>query len=62
MAAALARYVAAPALAQAHGAAGRERILRNYAMAAMVAAYQSLYDSLVERKYKLRNPSKSCVE
>ena len=62
MADALARYVAAPALAGAHGAAGRERILRNYAMAAMVAAYQSLYDSLVERKYKLRNPSKSCVE
>lgn len=62
MADALARYADDAALAAAHGVAGRERILRNYAMAAMVAAYQSLYDSLVERKYKLRKPVKSCVE
>ena len=54
MADALARYVAAPALARMHGAAGRERILRKYGMAAMVGAYQSLYDSLVERKRKRR--------
>jgi sugar transferase (PEP-CTERM/EpsH1 system associated) len=62
MAAALARYVGDPALAAQHGAAGRERILRKYNMPAMVAAYQSLYDTLCERKTKLRKPVKQCVE
>ena len=62
MAEALAPYVADPQLAARHGAAGRERIARNYNMAAMVAAYQSLYDSLCERKTKFRKPSKPCVE
>ena len=62
MAAALAAYAADPELARRHGAAGRERVLRKYNMTAMVAAYQSLYDSLCERKNKLRKPIKSCVE
>jgi sugar transferase (PEP-CTERM/EpsH1 system associated) len=62
MAAALERYVRDPALAAQHGAAGRERVQRHYNMAAMVAAYQSLYDSLCERKTKFRKPIKSCVE
>lgn len=63
MAAALANYATDPALARAHGAAGRERVLAKYNMTAMVAAYQSLYDSLCERKSKLiRKSIKSCVE
>lgn len=61
MAAALERYVRDPALAARHGAAGRDRVLRKYNMTAMVAAYQSLYDDLCERKVKFRKPIK-CVE
>jgi sugar transferase (PEP-CTERM/EpsH1 system associated) len=61
MAAALERYVRDPALAARHGAAGRERVLRKYNMTAMVAAYQSLYDDLCQRKVKFRKPIK-CVE
>ncbi len=59
---ALARYVSAPELAAQHGVAGRERVQRLYNMAAMVGAYQSLYDSLCERKKQIRKPVKSCVE
>jgi sugar transferase (PEP-CTERM/EpsH1 system associated) len=62
MAAALERYVREPALALAHGAAGRERVLRHYNMNAMVAGYQSLYDTLCERKNRFRKNIKSCVE
>ncbi|MGZ8287995.1 MAG: TIGR03088 family PEP-CTERM/XrtA system glycosyltransferase [Telluria sp.] len=62
MAAALQRYAADARLRAEHGAAGRNRVLRKYNMAAMVAAYQSLYDSLCERKTKFRNQVKSCVE
>lgn len=62
MAAALERYALDPALRAAHGEAGRMRVHRKYNMAAMVAAYQSLYDSLCERKTKFRNQVKSCVE
>lgn len=62
MAAALERYVRAPDLAQAHGAAGRERVQRLYNMNAMVAGYQALYDTLCERKNKVRKNIKSCVE
>lgn len=62
MAAALERYVLDPALRAVHGEAGRMRVHRKYNMAAMVAAYQSLYDSLCERKTKFRNQVKSCVE
>jgi glycosyltransferase involved in cell wall biosynthesis len=62
MAAALEPYVLAPGLAARHGAAGRERVLRNYSMAAMVAAYHGMYDSLCERKIKTRGAVKSCAE
>ena len=62
MAAALARYVNDPALAKKHGAAGRERILSRYNMPAMVAAYQSMYDTLCDRKTTLRKHVKPCVE
>ena len=62
MAVALEAYVRDPLLAARHGAAGRERVLRKYNMAAMVAAYKSLYDTLCERKTKFRKPVKSCVE
>jgi sugar transferase (PEP-CTERM/EpsH1 system associated) len=62
MAAALERYIADPGLAARHGSAGRERVQRKYNMAAMVAGYKSLYDSLCEQKNKFRKPIKSCVE
>jgi sugar transferase (PEP-CTERM/EpsH1 system associated) len=62
MADALARYLQAPGLAAAHGAAGRARVLSHYSMPAMVAGYQALYDSLCERKTPFRKPIKSCVE
>ena len=62
MAAALERYVRAPELAAAHGAAGRERVQRHYNINAMVAAYQSLYDTLCERKNRIGKSIKSCVE
>lgn len=62
MAAALAHYVASPALARQHGAAGRQRVMRLYNLNAMVAAYQGLYDKLCERKTAFRKQAKSCVE
>jgi sugar transferase (PEP-CTERM/EpsH1 system associated) len=62
MAEALSAYVQAPELRTRHGVAGRERILRKYNMPAMVAAYQSMYDTLCERKTKFRRLVKSCVE
>jgi glycosyltransferase involved in cell wall biosynthesis len=62
MAAGLAPYLESLELAAAHGAAGRERVQRLYAMGAMVAAYQGLYDSLCERKKLFRKPEKTCVE
>jgi sugar transferase (PEP-CTERM/EpsH1 system associated) len=63
LAAALEQYVLSPELAAQHGAAGRERVLRKYSMAAMVAAYQDMYDSLCERKIKTKKGAvPSCVE
>src|SRR5450830_1889683 len=62
MAAALARYVEDPGVARLHGVAGRERILNRYNMPAMVAAYQSMYDSLCDRKTTFRKHAKPCVE
>ena len=52
MAAALERYVTAPDMAARHGIAARERVLRLYGMAAMVSAYQNLYDDLREHAAK----------
>ncbi|MDB5936843.1 MAG: glycosyl transferase group 1 protein [Massilia sp.] len=62
MAAALERYARSPAMVAEHGAAGRERVQRHYNMNAMVAGYQSLYDTLCERKTSFRKNIKSCVE
>ncbi len=62
MAAALERYVVSPDLATQHGTAGRERVLRKYSMAAMVAAYQAMYDSLCESRIKTKGAVPSCVE
>lgn len=50
LAAALARYIQDPALAARHGAAARARVEEKYSMAAMLAAYTGLYDSLLARK------------
>ena len=46
LARALASYVTDPQLAARHGAAGRERVQRQNSIAAMVAGYASLYDTL----------------
>lgn len=62
MADAIERYCSDPALAVRHGAAGRQRVLQKYNMAAMIAAYMALYDSLCDNKNCLREPSKSCAE
>jgi sugar transferase (PEP-CTERM/EpsH1 system associated) len=62
MAQALERYARSPAMAREHGAAGRERVQRHYNMNAMVAGYQSMYDTLCERKTSFRKNIKSCVE
>lgn len=59
---ALAGYVRDPALARWHGAAGRERVLRSYGMAAMVAAYEAMYDVLCQRKLGIARSVTSCVE
>ena len=47
---AMARYVEQPALIQAHGLAGRARILRDYSMTAMLAAYSGMYDAMLAAK------------
>jgi sugar transferase (PEP-CTERM/EpsH1 system associated) len=62
LAAALERYAAAPGLLARHGAAARSRVMRHYAMDAMVTAYQALYDELCARKINLKKRSPSCAE
>lgn len=62
LAEALAAYVRAPALARAHGAAGRERIERHYSVAAMLAAYVDLYDGLCKNKISLQEAIEPCAE
>ena len=52
LAQALARYVQDPQLAARHGQAARARIEQKYSMAAMLAAYTGLYDSLCGRKLR----------
>lgn len=47
MAAALRRYVEDPALRAAHGAEGRQRVLREFALATMVERYSALYSELL---------------
>jgi len=62
LARAIESYADDPALAARHGRAGRQRVLGNYAMSTMVAAYQALYDELCERKLTTKKRSASCVE
>jgi sugar transferase (PEP-CTERM/EpsH1 system associated) len=50
LAGALARYASDPALARRHGTAGRDRIVQQYSMAAMVSAYTALYARLCQQK------------
>lgn len=59
---ALAAYVRDPAFARWQGAAGRDRVVRRHSMAAMVAAYESMYDSLCQRKLGTSRSVTSCVE
>jgi glycosyltransferase involved in cell wall biosynthesis len=49
LAAALARYAEDPALAAAHGAAGRERALSAFSLDRMVERYTALYDEGARR-------------
>jgi sugar transferase (PEP-CTERM/EpsH1 system associated) len=62
MAEALAAYVRAPALARAHGTAGRTRIERHYSVSAMLAAYIDLYDGLCKNKISLQEAIEPCAE
>jgi sugar transferase (PEP-CTERM/EpsH1 system associated) len=50
LAAALARYLAEPALIRAHGDAGRRRAVRQFSLARMFAAYDSLYARLLSAR------------
>lgn len=59
---ALVPYVCDAGLARWHGAAGREKVVRSFSMTAMVAAYESMYDTLCERKLGYARSVKSCVE
>ena len=52
LAAAIARYVEAPALAARHGSTARARIEHHYSMTAMLAAYTGLYDALCLEKLR----------
>ena len=62
MAQALAAYVRDRALAQAHGAAGRVRVERQYSMQAMLEAYLALYDGLLQSKNKVNEAITPCAE
>jgi sugar transferase (PEP-CTERM/EpsH1 system associated) len=62
LAQAIATYVTQPKLAARHGAAGLERVSQHYSMASMLSQYLEMYDSLLERKIKVRELSKSCAE
>jgi glycosyltransferase involved in cell wall biosynthesis len=59
---ALVRYVEDGARVAAHGAAARERIERNYSVAAMVDAYTALYDQLCNSKTTLKEINQPCAE
>jgi sugar transferase (PEP-CTERM/EpsH1 system associated) len=48
LARAMLRYARDPALARAHGRAGRERVERLFSLDAMVAQYTALYDRLLQ--------------
>jgi sugar transferase (PEP-CTERM/EpsH1 system associated) len=62
LASALVTYIEQPAIAKQHGAAGRERIERQYSVTAMLAAYTALYDRLCKSKTKLNEVIEPCAE
>jgi sugar transferase (PEP-CTERM/EpsH1 system associated) len=62
LAQALAAYVRDPELARSHGRAARARIEHSYSMAAMLAAYLGLYDSLCKSKTTLQQAITPCAE
>ena len=47
---ALLPYLTDPALRHAHGRAGRDRVVQNFSLDAMIARYQSLYDELLAER------------
>lgn len=47
---ALLPYLTDPALRRAHGSAGRERVVQNFSLDAMVNRYAALYDELLARR------------
>ncbi|WP_229507375.1 TIGR03088 family PEP-CTERM/XrtA system glycosyltransferase [Pseudoduganella rivuli] len=55
LAQALARYATDAELCRQHGAAGRQRVIQHYSMAAMLDSYLALYDEL--RQQKLGRPA-----
>src|SRR5439155_25705791 len=52
LAAALGRLLGDPAAARAMGAAGRDRVERQFSMDRMVAATEALYDTLLEHRLR----------
>lgn len=62
LAAALGAYLDDPARLRAHGIAARERIERNYSVAAMVGAYTALYDRLRDVTINSEEITRPCAE
>jgi glycosyltransferase involved in cell wall biosynthesis len=62
MAEALAAYVRDEERARLHGSRGRERIEHKYSIAAMLATYVDLYDSLCKTKTPNREVITQCAE
>jgi sugar transferase (PEP-CTERM/EpsH1 system associated) len=62
LAAAIAPYVRERAVARRHGAAGRARVVQQYSMQAMLAAYVALYDELCQTKTTPRKAITPCAE
>ena len=56
---ALLPYLTDPALRQAHGAAGRDRVVQNFSLDAMVERYLDLYDELLARCSACRRDERS---
>ncbi len=57
MAEALARYVNEPELIARHGAAGRQRVEREFSLEAMVARYLDIYERLVATRGRVARPA-----
>ena len=55
LAGALAKYLRNPGLAQQHGAAGRERVEREFSLNAMVQRYISVYDEVLAHEQRSKN-------